>query len=410
VTDGPPTQAVILAGGQGTRLKPLTDSIPKPLVPVNDRPFLSYLLQQVKSQGIQDVLVLVGYLADQVREFCGDGSQWGLNITCVESPLEAETGQRLSDVASLLDSHFLLMYCDNYWPMDLPRMWDAYRKAGTPAMITVYSNRDGYSRANVRVDDGGLVTAYDPGRSSPDLNGVEIGYALLNNDVVAQIPSGNARFEHTVYPTLSERSALAAFTTDHRYYGVGSFERLKLTEAFFEPQKAVILDRDGVLNERPPIAHYVRSWDEFHWLPGSIEAMRHLKTAGYKLALASNQSGIARGLMTEEDLAEVHRRMKADLEAGGVTVDAIYHCSHGWDDGCFCRKPSPGMLFQAQQEFNLDLTKTLFIGDDERDEEAGKAAGCLTELVTEERNLLDVVQEYLSKQGATASCTHGRAF
>ena len=92
-------QAVILAGGRGARLGSMTDNLPKPLVPVNGRPFLGHLLQQLKGQGIQEVLVLVGYLAQQIRDFCGDGSHWGMRVKCVESPLEAETGQRIRDAA-----------------------------------------------------------------------------------------------------------------------------------------------------------------------------------------------------------------------------------------------------------------------------------------------------------------------
>ena len=403
MTDLPPTQAVILAGGQGTRLKPITDTVPKPLISFHGRPFLSYLLEQLKDQGIQDVLILVGYLASQVRDYCGDGSQWGLDIKYVESPVEAETGQRLRDAVSQLAHYFLLMYCDNYWPMDLRRMWPRFQESGAAAMITTYANRDGYTRNNLNVDETGTVSAYDPSRSLPALNGVDIGYALMFRSVVDYLPAENVSFEHTVYPALASAGLLTAFRTEHRYYSVGSHQRLPLTEAFLQPQRAVILDRDGVLNQRPPRAHYVRSWDEFRWLPDAIEALRLLKSEGYKLILASNQSGIARGVMTEENLALLHSQMRDELAAAGVSLDAIYYCPHGWDDGCFCRKPSPGMLYQAQREFHLDLTKTLFIGDDERDEEAGVAAGCLTALVSDHRSLLDIVKGYLSKEEVSVS-------
>ena len=172
-----------MAGGRGVRLRPLTDTLPKPLIPIHGRPFLSYLLEQVKDQGINDVLVLVGYLGEQIREFCGDGSKWGLRVRCAESPVEAETGQRLMDAASLLAPYFLLMYCDNYWPMQLAQMWQRFQKANTIAMSTVYANRDGYTRNNVLVDEQGMVARYDPGRDSPDLNAVEIGYAEFHRGV-----------------------------------------------------------------------------------------------------------------------------------------------------------------------------------------------------------------------------------
>jgi histidinol-phosphate phosphatase family protein len=398
VIGNPPTQAVILAGGRGNRLKPITDTLPKPLIPFHGRPFLSYLLEQLKGQGIQDVLLLVGYLAHQIREYCGDGSQWGLHIDYVESPVEAETGRRLMDALPRLAPFFLLTYCDNYWPMRLQPMWQTFCRSDSLAMLTVYTNRDGYTRNNLRIDSEENVTAYDPGRSAADLNGVEIGYAILSRKALEYLPGDNVRFEHTVYPTLASDGLLRAYQTEHRYYSVGSHERLPLTEAFLKPQRAVILDRDGVLNERPPQAHYVRSWEEFRWLPGAIEGLNLLRGAEYKLILVSNQSGIARGVMTETDLELVHRFMADDLARANVALDAIYFCPHGWDDGCFCRKPLPGMLFQAQRDFHLDLTKTLFVGDDERDQEAGEAAGCLTARVTENRPLLDVVQEYLSSE------------
>ena len=388
----PPTQAVILAGGRGTRLRPLTDKLPKPLIPFHGRPFLAYLLDQLHTQGIEEAVLLVGYRAGQIRDYCGDGDRWGMRIRYVESPVEAETGQRVRDAESLIEPQFLLLYCDNYWPMDMASMWETFNRVDALGMVTVYTNRDGYTRNNVRVDDSGYVATYDPSRAEPDLNGVEIGYAILRREALEYLPQGNVSFEHTVYPDLVSRRLLRAFRTEHRYYSVGSHERLPLTEAFLQPQRAVILDRDGVLNQKPPRAQYVRSWDEFEWLPGAIESLALLKRAGYKLIVVTNQPGIARGMMSEKDLGGVHSRMQDELSKAGATLDAIYHCPHGWDEGCFCRKPSPGLLFEAQREHHLDLTKTIFIGDDERDVEAGQAAGCPTALVTESLSLWEVVR------------------
>jgi len=401
-SSSPPIQAVILAGGRGTRLAPLTDTIPKPLVPIQGRPFLSYHLDQLREQGFENVIVLVGYLAKQIKDFCGDGSQWGLDITCVESPLEAETGQRIRDAAHHLNDTFLLMYCDNYWPMQLPRMWSEFQNSCALASVTVFANRDGYSRSNMRVDEQGMVREYDPSRKAAGLNGVEIGYALMPRDVLKRLPEGNVSFEHTVFPALAAEGLLNGQLTEHRYYSVGSHERLPLTESFMAPSRMVILDRDGVVNKRPAQADYVKNWGEFQWLPGAVEALQLLKQAGYKVALVTNQPGIARKVMNQEDLDDVHARMQSELSAADAGIDEIYFCPHGWDDGCFCRKPSPGMLFQAQRDYHLDLTKTLFIGDDERDMEAGEAAGCLTSQVTEERSLLVIVKQFLQQEGSWA--------
>jgi D-glycero-D-manno-heptose 1,7-bisphosphate phosphatase len=131
-------------------------------------------------------------------------------------------------------------------------------------------------------------------------------------------------------------------------------------------------------------------------LPGAQEAVRLLTQAGYRVILVSNQAGIGRGIMTEADLQQIHARMRAELEEIGGRIEAVYYCPHDWDAGCECRKPGPGMLLQAQRDFNLDLTRTLFIGDDERDARAADAAGCPSALVTDERSLLDIVRGVVS--------------
>ena len=105
--------------------------------------------------------------------------------------------------------------------------------------------------------------------------------------------------------------------------------------------------------------------------------------------------------MTEADLLDIHRRMVHEATLAGGCIEVIYYCPHGWDDGCDCRKPKPGMLFQAQRDFSLDLSRTLFIGDDERDAQAAEAAGCPSMLISEEKTLLQAVQELTTKQNIT---------
>ena len=142
------------------------------------------------------------------------------------------------------------------------------------------------------------------------------------------------------------------------------------------PIKTIFLDRDGVINEKAPKADYVKKWADFRWIAGSKKAIVLLKKHGFKIIVVSNQAGIARGMMTKDDLYEIHEKMIEEVKSLGGAIDAIYCCLHGWDENCECRKPKPGMIFQAQREFHIDLSKTFFIGDDIRDEEAGRAAGC----------------------------------
>jgi histidinol-phosphate phosphatase family protein len=393
-----PTQAVILAGGRGTRLKPLTDTRPKPMVEVLGKPFLAYQIEQLRDQGFKKVLLLLGYLPEVVQEYCGNGSRWGVKVEYSISAAEDETGRRLKLAQDLIDPCFLLLYCDNYWPMSIDKMWPRFVASRAPAMITVYTNKDGYTRDSVRVDTDGYVAIYDKTCASPGLQGVEISYALINKAVLQLLPANNLSVEEALYSRLAENRQLAAYVTDHRYYSVGALHRLPLTESFFAHRRNVILDRDGVLNKRRPRGQYVRHWSEFEWLPGALEALQLLKEANYRVAIVSNQAGIGRGVMNEADLLQIHDRMRADASAAGGRIDEIYYCPHDWEAGCDCRKPKPGMLFQAQRDLNLDLSRTVFVGDDERDGEAADRAGCPFVKVSEQRPLIDWVQQLLKHQ------------
>jgi D-glycero-D-manno-heptose 1,7-bisphosphate phosphatase len=391
-----PRQAVILAGGRGSRLRPLTDTMPKPMVPFHGKPFLQYLIEHLKEQGFERVLLLLGYLPQVIIDHFGDGSSFGLHVEYSVTNVEDETGRRLRLAGDKMDPCFLLMYSDNYWPMRIDSMWDQFTKSNTDMQITVYSNKDGYSRSNVRIENG-LVELYDGARVHDNLQGVEIGFAFMKKSVLDLLPDGNVNFEKVVYPMLSEKRQLSAYVTDHRYYSVGSHERLELTDSFLKRRPAILLDRDGVLNKKATKAEYVRNCDEFRWLPGAMEAIRLLKDAGYIIAIVTNQAGIARGMMTELDLSSIHAMMKDDLAKNGATVDAIYYCPHGWDDNCECRKPKPGMLFLAQKEFHLDLSRVYFVGDDVRDEETALRAGSEFLMVDDNNSLLNLVKERVLK-------------
>jgi len=142
--------------------------------------------------------------------------------------------------------------------------------------------------------------------------------------------------------------------------------------------KTVFLDRDGVINRKPLEGDYVKCWEEFEFLPRAPEALRLLKEAGIRVIIVTNQRGIARGLMTERNLEEIHKRMLAELARVQASVDAIYYCPH--EEGvCDCRKPRVGLFRQAQQDFqDIDFANSAVIGDSLKDMEAGTQLGCLT--------------------------------
>jgi len=390
-----PDQAVILAGGLGTRLQPITNTIPKPMIEFHGKPFLEYLLEMLLDQGFKKVVILLGYLPEKVTGYFGDGKEFGIEITYSVSPVEDDTGLRLQKAKHLFDPLFLLMYCDNYWPINFSALWETFITHDVDALVTVYKNKDGYTKSNLRIDDNGFIELYDKTRKAENLQGVDIGFFILKKKVMELIPEGNNNFEKTVMPQLISKRKIITYQTEHRYYSVGSHERLKLTDVFLLRKPTIILDRDGVINKKAAKGEYITTWDDWEWLPGSKEAICLLKKWNYQIIIVSNQAGIARGYMSHKDLLDIHRHMLDELKLCGGSIDKIYYCPHGWDEGCDCRKPKPGMLFMAQREFHLDLSRIFFVGDDERDVIAGNAAGMKTVLINSDYTLLDFVQELL---------------
>jgi histidinol-phosphate phosphatase family protein len=398
-----PRQAVILAGGRGTRMRPITNDRPKPMVPILGRPFLEYQIEQLRDQGFERVLMLLGYLPEVVQYHFGDGTDWGVRIEYSVTEPDQLTSSRVASARYLIDPCFLLLYCDNYWPMQMNRLWTRFCQAGKPALITVYSNKDGYSRGSVHLDQDGHVRIFDRLRTAPELREVEISYAILTDLALELLPEQDTLLEEALYTPLARQGRLTAYVSDHRYYSVGSLHRLPNTEAFLRRTPTVILDRDGVLNRKPAQAQYVRNWSEWEWCPGSLEALRLLRQANYRVIIASNQPGIGRGFMIEADLDAIHMRMRLEIAQAGGRIGAIYYCPHDWKHGCECRKPKPGLLYQAQRDFHLDLTLTPFIGDDERDEATASAVGCPFYRVSNTRSLLNITEQLLEPRGMLAN-------
>lgn len=391
------TQAVILAGGIGTRLRPFTLNNPKPLVPINGKPFLEHLIKLLKENGIKEIVILTGYLGERIEKYFDNGSNLGIKIKYSNTPFlnekgeENESGLRLKNAEGLLDNFFLLLYCDNYWPLQLSKLTKYFKDHPSDILVTVYSNLDNSTKNNMLIDNKGYVIKYDKKRLKKNLNSVDIGFFIVNKKVLDLLPKSNSQFEKNVLPKLIRKRRLSAYLTNHKYYSISDLQRVKIIENFLAPRKVIFLDRDGVINKRPSKADYVKEWKEFEFLPGSIQAMKLLTKKGYQVFIISNQSGIARGKLTQKSLDNIHKNMAKELKKNGAKIDGIYYCPHDWDEGCSCRKPKPGLLYMASRDHNIDLTKTLFVGDDKRDKEAGEATGCTTVLVNKRRHLLQIV-------------------
>lgn len=389
-------QAVIFAGGSGVRLKPYTDTNPKPMYRFNGKPFLEYLICQIREWGITDIVLLLGYLPEKIIEYFGDGSFLGVNIRYVITPVEYDTQYRIKAADSVLRDEFLMMYCDNICPIDFSRLKQEYEINNALIQFTAYSNDDDYTKNNLIIANDGKVELYDKKRIVPDLRGVDIGYAIVSKKIFAWMSDKNDNLEAVVYPKLAEEGKIYATITKHRYYSIGSFSRIELTKEYLSGQKYIFMDRDGVTNRRPPKAKYVCKATDFVWLEGAKTAIKKLNDAGYFIIIISNQAGIARGILTHDDFKTVQKKMDSDLKKIDAHIDAVYYCPHGWDEGCECRKPKPGMLYQAQKDFSINLTECIVIGDDERDIMAAHNANMKGVLVTEDYTLLDAVNDLLA--------------
>ncbi len=223
-------QAVILAGGRGTRLKPIADRLPKPLAPVNGVPFLSYVFDMLAAAGIRRVVLLVGYKAELIIDRYGNRLPNGLEVGYSVGSVEDETGRRVLNALPMLDEHFLLMYGDSYWPLPLAGMTAAYQRHGTPIQSTVFSNRHGTGEYgyenNVTVGPDGIVTCYDKSRQNEGLNGLDIGFFLIRRTVLDPAAGGNPSFEESILTRCISRREVAAWVTDTQYHYITNVDSL----------------------------------------------------------------------------------------------------------------------------------------------------------------------------------------
>jgi histidinol-phosphate phosphatase family protein len=372
----PPTQAVILCGGLGTRLRPLTDSMPKPMVMVNDRPFLHHLLEQLAQQGISKFVLLVGYLSETISNYFGDGSQYGWSISYSVGPAKWDTGRRIWEARALLNPQFLLLYSDNFVQFDLSKLVKLHQHLNTPISLLLAPK----SKGNISVSEDGLIEAYDKTRNGIGFNYVEVGYMIVERDEILKDFPEYLNFPDfsfsEVLKKLAQQQKIAGLVVSDTYRSISDPERLVLMREYLRPKKILLIDRDGTINAKAPAGEYITNWKEFNWIPETRQALINLAKKGFKFIIITNQAGIARQMVSLEALDDIHRKMISELKDLGVEVLKVYMCPDHWNDNSLMRKPAPGMFFQAAKVFNLRMDHCLYVGDDERDCLAAANAGC----------------------------------
>lgn len=230
-------QAVILAGGLGTRLRPVTEQIPKVMVPVNGKPFLLHLVELLKSNGVNDAILCIGYLGGKVRNFFEHERSPGLKIRYSEEKEELlGTGGALKQAQNLLENHFFVINGDTYLPLDYAEVERTFLNRGKKALMVAYDNQEDTGvKNNVALDENLMVIKHDKGGHSPDLKFVEAGVLVLKREALELIRKGSRiSLEKGLYPGLIQQGQLAAYVTGQRFYDIGTMEQKRNFEELLQ--------------------------------------------------------------------------------------------------------------------------------------------------------------------------------
>ena len=420
---------VIMAGGKGTRIQSIASDIPKPMIPINGVPVLETELCLLRNQGFDDFIFTVGHLADCIIDYFGDGSKWGVHIEYYleETPL----GNAGALFKLTLEEDFFLIIGDAIFDIDFNRMVDYHKEKGGLVTIFTHPNSHPYDSGVVIADKNCSVRSWlnkEDARPPYYKNRVNAGIHIISPKVLEM--SGiktdmvGTEIDGKVFKVDLDRQLLRPLCGTGKMYCYDSPEYVKdmgTPERFYQverdfingtiqaknlnkKQKAIFLDRDGTINKYVGFLHRA---DEFELNDGSAEAIGLINKSGYLAIVITNQPVIARGETTYEELEEIHDKMETLLGKEGVYLDGIYYCPHHPHKGykgeipelkfeCDCRKPKPGMLLKAAEDFNIDLSKSYMIGDSDIDVQAGLSVGCKA-IKIEEGHLLDAVKEILEE-------------
>lgn len=389
-------QAIILAGGLGSRIYPLSKTTPKPMIEINGYPFLYYLIERLEKYRFSEVLILVGYKSEKFNKLFHLCKNLKIKIKLIYSPVNYNTGARLKAAYPYMKDIFFLMYGDNFYPFNFNKIWEKYIKKKSENQLVVYKNEDKYSRSNIKIDEDDIITHYDSSRKKK-YNYVNIGFFILKKKYLKNISKRkNCKFENQVLIKLIKNKKISAFITLHRYYSLSDMSRYILTNNFFKNRyNFIFLDRDGVLNTKQKKGEYVKSLKEFSWRKGSLEAIKFLGKKNKKIIIISNQAGVALNKIKLKDLNKIHDYIVKKSSKLGAKIEDIIFCPHHWDDNCSCRKPKSGMFYQAQKKFNIDLTKSFFVGDQETDKISAKNAEVPYLHLSKNKSLYDLLKKQI---------------
>ncbi len=398
-------KAFIQAGGAGTRLKEITGDLPKPMVPIGGRPILEWQLLSLKKAGIDEAWIVIGKNGDSIPAYFKDGSALGLSIHYIKEEMPLGTAGALAFVKNVFIDDFFIVFGDLMLDIDWHRFLAFHQK--NKAVITAFAhpNSHPFDSDLFVCDDQERILSIDSKNNNRNYyyeNLTNAGLYVVSPKVFTLVnETQKVDFEKDVLPPFIHNGEAYAYRsseyvkdcgTPERYYAVNEDLQNGVISAksLCNKQKAIFLDRDGVINE---FGDFVTKEEMFHLLPQAPKAIQLINHSAFLAICITNQPVIARGEVSFAGLKNIHNKMETLLGKEGAYLDDLFFCPHHPDKGfpgevkelkfdCDCRKPKIGLLLKAQEKYNIDFSKSYFIGDTCRDVQTGINAGCQTILVT----------------------------
>lgn len=400
-------QAIILAGGKGTRLKERLNGLPKPMVDICDLPLIERQILLLKKYDFTNIIILVNYAAEQITSYCKKNNNWGIDIKCIDDGHPRGTAGATIKILDLLNSDFLVMYGDTMLDVDLDKFYKFHKsEVDISASLFLHPNDHPSDSDLVEIDNKERIIKFHSYPHNPEkyyFNLVNAALYWINKSSLDKWVNTNTYldFGKDIFPSMLEMGLyLKGYRSFEYIKDCGTPSRLdkvlkdfksgKINRAKLSLKgKAVFIDRDGTINEE---VNHLSDINLFKLIPKSDEAIKLLNLNEYRTCVVTNQPVIARGDCSINELSEIHKKMETLLGNKGAYIDRIYYCPHHPDSGfegelknykkkCNCRKPNVGMILKATAELNIDLSSSWFIGDSTSDVLAAKNSGIKSILV-----------------------------
>ena len=394
-------QAIILAGGLGTRMKSISESIPKSMMLISGKPVLEHQVECLANYGIKEIILIINHLKSQIQDHFGDGEKWNVSITYYEEKEPLGTVGGIKNIEDKLENNFIVLYGDVMMDVNIHRLLEYHKRQNSDCTLVLHPNDHPLDSDLVELSRAYQVVAFHPKPRDGSRylqNMVNAGMYVMSKKVLTHLEKNKKTdFGKDVFPVIHSKLRMFGYNTSEYLKDMGTPERLEQVNKDFSSgfiksrnlsnkQRAIFLDRDGVLNIDTDL---IKTPDELEVYNYAGPVIRQINESRYLAIVITNQSVVARNLCTEDDLRIIHNKLDTLIAKSQAKLDALYYCPHHPHGGfpeenpvykidCPCRKPKPGMLLDAAHDFNIDLSESWFIGDSERDVLAGRAVGVKT--------------------------------